>query len=64
MNHFYNNGQEYLRKKILDKERKRQRLYRSRQGKSDKRYSRDMKLTLISYIGSIVVLLILILVKS
>ena len=64
MNHFYNNGQEYLRKKILDAERKKQRLYRSRQGKSDERYSRDMKLTLVSYVGLIIMLLILILIKS
>lgn len=64
MNHFYNNGQEYLRKKILESERKKQRLYRSRQGKSDERYSRDMKLTLVSYVGLIIMLLILILIKS
>lgn len=35
------------------------RQYRSRQGKSDKRYERDMKFTIISYIGLIITILLI-----
>lgn len=53
MKHFYNNGKEYLRSGNP-------RQYRSRQGKSDERYSRDMKLLAISYLGIILTILLII----
>jgi len=55
MNHFMNNAKEFVKRK------KRLRQFRSRQGKSDARYSRDMKLAFISYVGLIVILMYLIL---
>jgi len=56
MNHFANNGKEYLKKKT--------RQYRSRQGKSDKQYSSTMRVTLFVYICIILSLFTLLIINT
>tara|TARA_R110000782_G_scaffold8804_7_gene28483 strand:- start:1460 stop:1639 length:180 start_codon:yes stop_codon:yes gene_type:complete len=40
-----------------------QRQFRSRQGRSDKKYSRDMQMSFISYIGLLILIAILLISK-
>ena len=52
MKHYINEGKEILKRKKV-------RLYRSRQGKSDERYSRDMKLFTFSFVCLVLTLLLI-----